>query len=160
MYQYEVVVNQVKQTIVVETNSNVTDFRFDETASEIAFKVSGAEGTRGFCNVTIPKTLVKPEHQIKVYLNGEPLNFELSESPTYYYIYFEYQHSTHHVAIRFETKTETRTATITTAQPITTTVTQTHLVESTPELYGTVIAATVIAAGAATIIYLMKRRES
>jgi hypothetical protein len=86
----------------VETVSNSTISGFNYSVDEISFNVSGDPGSLGFCNVSVPKALVKPGYAIKVYFDDNPVNYSLSENSTHYFVYFTYKHSTHRVNIRFE----------------------------------------------------------
>jgi hypothetical protein len=100
VYTEEVVVEGHR--FVVETVSNSTISGFNYSVDEISFNVSGDPGSLGFCNVSVPKTLVKPGYAIKVYFDDNPVNYSLSENSTHYFVYFTYKHSIHRVNIRFE----------------------------------------------------------
>jgi hypothetical protein len=50
--------NQVE--LKVESNSNVSNFSFNEDAKRVSFEVKGANGTNGFAIVTIDKVLEPP----------------------------------------------------------------------------------------------------
>jgi hypothetical protein len=100
VYTGEVVVEGNR--FVVETVSNSTISGFNYSVDEISFNVSGDPGSLGFCNVSVPKALVKPGYTIKVYFDNNPVNYSLSENSTHYFVYFTYKHSTHRVNIRFE----------------------------------------------------------
>lgn len=86
--------------VSLKSNSTVSGFRFSQARKEIAFNITGVLNTVGYCNVTIPKTL----------LNGNPWTIKLddnditfktaeTENQTYSFIYFTYNHSTHCVQI-------------------------------------------------------------
>jgi hypothetical protein len=100
IYTGEVVVEGDR--FVVETVSNSTISGFSYSVDGISFNVSGDPGSLGFCNVSVPKALVKPGYTIKVYFDDNPVNYSLSENSTHYFVYFTYKHSTHRVNIRFE----------------------------------------------------------
>jgi len=100
VYTGEVVVEGNR--FVVETVSNSTISGFNYSVDEISFNVSGDPGSLGFCNVSVPRALVKPGYTIKVYFDDNPVNYSLSENSTHYFVYFTYKHSTHRVNIRFE----------------------------------------------------------
>lgn len=84
------------------SKDTVSPTGFNYSVDEISFNVSGDPGSLGFCNVSVPKALVKPGYTIKVYFDDKPVNYSLSENSTHYFIYFTYKHSTHRVSIRFE----------------------------------------------------------
>ena len=100
VYTGEVVVDGKR--FAVETVSNSTISGFNYSVDEINFNVSVVPGSLGFCNVSIPKALVKPGYTIKVYVDGNPVNYSLSENSTHYFVYFTYKQGTHTVSIRFE----------------------------------------------------------
>lgn len=100
VYTGEVVVEGNR--FVVETVSNSTISGFNYSVDEISFNVSGDPGSLGFCNVSVPKAIVKPGYTIKVYFDDNPVDYSLSENSTHYFVYFTYKHSTHRVNIRFE----------------------------------------------------------
>jgi len=100
VYTGEVVVEGNR--FAVETVSNSTISGFNYSVDEISFNVSGDPGSLGFCNVSVPKAIVKPGYTIKVYFDDKPVDYSLSENSTHYFVYFTYKHSTHRVNIRFE----------------------------------------------------------
>jgi len=87
---YDMTSAQANVTIV--SNSTVSDFALDPSHNRIAFKLSGEMGTTGYCNVSIPQTL----------LEGNPWYVQIDEKLTEYShyvnathtsIYFNYVHS-------------------------------------------------------------------
>jgi hypothetical protein len=100
VYTNEVVIEEERFVVVIVSNSNISGFNY--SVNEVSFNVSGDPGSPGFCNVSIPKTLVKPGYTIKVYFDNNPINYKLSENSTHYFIYFTYNHSVHRVDIKFE----------------------------------------------------------
>jgi len=83
------------------SNSTVSDFNFSQPAKQISFNVTGDSGTPGFCNVTIPKTLLRANETQSwtVLLDGNSISYTKAESETHTYLYFTYTHSTHHAQI-------------------------------------------------------------
>jgi len=134
----EVVVRGEGFVVNVVSNSNISGFTYNENefVSEISFEVTGPSGLRGFCNVSVPKALVKPGYVIKVYFNNNPIDYVLNENSTHYFIYFTYMHTTHRVSIKFE-------ATQTTNQDFTVIV----------------VAGVIIGAVAIAVLYSFKRRK-
>jgi hypothetical protein len=133
VYTGEVVVEGNRFIVEAVSNSTISELSYN--VNEISFNVSGDPGSLGFCNVSIPKYLVKPGYTIKVYFDGNPINYKLSENSTNYFIYFTYKHSTHRVNIKFEapeitittpkpTPTTTLTPTVPSIGTVTTTVVQ------------------------------------
>jgi len=86
--------------IVSSSNSTIADFNFYQSLKQISFKVSGETGTSGYCNVTIPKNLLKGEPWT-VRLNGTDWTFTPTQNETHSCIYFTYTHSsTYEVTIQ------------------------------------------------------------
>jgi hypothetical protein len=100
VYTGEVVVEGNRFVVEIVSNSTISGFNY--SVDEISFNVSGDPGSLGFCNVSVPKAIVKPGYTIKVYFDDNPVNYSLSENSTHYFVYFTYKHSTHRVNIRFE----------------------------------------------------------
>jgi len=88
--------------LLIKTNSTeVSNFAFDVEKREINFNISGTPGTVGACTINILKELVDSRSDIKVYIDGKKTDFTLTEDANNYYVYVEYQHSTHAIKINF-----------------------------------------------------------
>jgi hypothetical protein len=87
-------------TILVKTNSSVLEGEFDKEEQKLKIKVSGPEGTQGVTELEVPKGLCEPE-DIEIQLDGELINYTLTEDDTYYYIHIEYNHSIHELSAIF-----------------------------------------------------------
>jgi len=89
-----------KQTVfLVESNSTVTALAFDSASSELRFSVTGSSGTTGFVRATVAKSLVANGADLKVYLDGNQLNYEATSNADSWLLSFTYAHSTHEVSI-------------------------------------------------------------
>jgi parallel beta-helix repeat protein len=102
VHVFEVVWDSQVFYVSVESNSTVSNFYFNHAMKEIGFNVTGPDGTIGFCNVTIPKTLLLsyPIEQWIVLIDGQlPLYFIATENETHTMLYFTYSHTTHQVQI-------------------------------------------------------------
>jgi len=85
--------------VVIKSNSTVSTFNFNQSLAQISFKVTGQEGTNGFCNITIPKTLmwVDAFDEWDVAINGTSLSTQeitVTFNSTHYSIYFTCRTST------------------------------------------------------------------
>jgi len=103
-YQKQISYNGGNYDIPIFTNSTVTSFDFAPDAKKITFNVTGPTGT-GFCNVTIPKTLLNAStlNDWTVTFDGEPLtqgDFQITENAEYVFVYLNYTHSQHVIAIQ------------------------------------------------------------
>jgi hypothetical protein len=86
--------------ILSSSNSTITNFIFNQPSKQISFEVSGEKGNSGYCNVTIPKTLLRGEPWI-VRVNGTNWNFVSTSNGTHSFLYFTYTHaSTFQVVIQ------------------------------------------------------------
>ena len=90
---------QNQQVFFVESNSTVTALAFNSTSLELSFTVNGTSETAGYVKVTIAKTLVANAENIKVYLDGNQLNYDVTSNPDSWLLTFTYTHSTHNVMI-------------------------------------------------------------
>jgi len=93
-------------TINVISNSSISEFEFSpslipEISSKISLKVSGVEGTAGFCRIAIPNIIVQDFWQgnYVVLLNGELWPFKNWTETENTYIYLGYANSQHQIVI-------------------------------------------------------------
>lgn len=86
--------------VAVEGNSTVSAFRFVQAEKKIAFNVTGPTATTGYCNITIPKSLLR-DSPWKIVLNGTDITAKsfIAENETHSSIYFTYNHSISNVQI-------------------------------------------------------------
>jgi endonuclease YncB( thermonuclease family) len=83
--------------ISISSNSGISEFKFIPEEKSISFNVSGAKGTEGFCNITIPRALL--DGPWKVYVDGEQTPFTEAKNSTHSSIYITYSHSTRNIKI-------------------------------------------------------------
>jgi hypothetical protein len=83
----------------VESNSTVTALAFNSTSSELSFGVSGPSDTTGYVRVTIARSLISNPESIKVYLDGNQLNYTVTSNADSWQLTFNYHHSMHQVKI-------------------------------------------------------------
>jgi len=98
-YNYQVNVEDIDFTVIIDSNSTVSDFNFSQQEKQITFTVSGQEDTTGSCNVTIPKNLLYGEPWT-VTVDGTQVPATITENTTHTFIYFTYNHSTKTVTIK------------------------------------------------------------
>jgi len=86
--------------VTLLSNSTVSAFRFLQANKRITFDVTGPPSTVGFCNVTIPKTLLR-DNPWKVLLNDTDITTQttITENETHTSLHFTYTHSIHKVQI-------------------------------------------------------------
>ncbi len=83
----------------VTSNSTVFAFAFNATTSELSFKASGPDGTMGYAQVTIAKTVMGDADSIKVLLDGKEINYSSVSDNDSITLTFDYSHSIHHITI-------------------------------------------------------------
>jgi hypothetical protein len=83
----------------VESNSTVTALTFNSENSELSFNVTGPSGTTGYTNVTIAKSLLSNVDNLKVYIDGNQTNYQVSSNEVSWLLSFTYSHSTHKIII-------------------------------------------------------------
>jgi len=88
-------------TVTTYSNSTVAKLEFNQSLKQISFYVNGISDTIGFCNITIPKALLRENetHPWVVLVDGKPVTSIISSNQTHTFIYFTYHHSTSHVEI-------------------------------------------------------------
>lgn len=89
----------------VISNSTVSNFQFDPNKAKINFNVTGADESKGFCRVAIPKGLLWCNNYSEwiVHIDNENLSYRILEEPqnkTYTIMYFTYNHTNSHVKIK------------------------------------------------------------
>ena len=84
---------------IIESNSTVSALSFNGTSSEITLTVNGTTGTTGYVKATIAKSFMPSGENIKVYLDGNPINSTLTSNGDFWVITFTYHHSIHQVKI-------------------------------------------------------------
>jgi hypothetical protein len=90
---------QEQNTFAVNSNSTLTGFSFNSTSKELSFDVSGDPETTGYVYVNIPKSLVSDGSSLKVYLDGNQIEYAVQSQGDEWLLYFTYHHSTHLVDI-------------------------------------------------------------
>jgi hypothetical protein len=83
----------------VESNSTLSSFSFNSTSFEMSFTVSGATGTKGYVRSTISKKILQDPTALNVYLDGNQLEYTVTELADKWQLYFVYPHSKHTVLI-------------------------------------------------------------
>jgi parallel beta-helix repeat protein len=87
--------------VALSSNSTILGFKFSQPQMQISFNVTGPSGTVGYCNVTIPKTLLA-DSPWTVTIDEAPKNdYAKTENGTHTFIYFNYTHaSPSHIIIQ------------------------------------------------------------
>jgi hypothetical protein len=86
--------------VTMTGNSTISNFNFNETQKEISFNVTEPTGKAGYCNVTIPKSLLQGEPWT-IRLNGTDwtTSCSITGNGTHTFVYIPYTCSTNTVQI-------------------------------------------------------------
>jgi parallel beta-helix repeat protein len=86
--------------VSIESNSTLVKAGFVQSNKTISLDVAGLAGTTGFCNITIPKSLLEG-NPFTILIDGAPPAPEpiVTSNDNYTFIYFTYSHSTRKIGI-------------------------------------------------------------
>jgi parallel beta-helix repeat protein len=88
------------QNVQTISNSTISDFQYSARyVAVIRFKVTGENGTTGFCRICIPTALMDGTYKIYVNDTEVPYTLLLFSNSTCNYLYLNYAHSTEEVII-------------------------------------------------------------
>jgi parallel beta-helix repeat protein len=94
--------NGSSYSVPVISNSTIVSFIFEDANNRIRLTINGADGTYGFCRISIPHALIMPEITVAIdNKTAEVLhpNYNLRDDGYCRWIYFAYQHSAHGILI-------------------------------------------------------------
>jgi hypothetical protein len=96
---------QERNILTITTNSSVSALSFDSQKKELSFNVEGPSETTGYINVSILKSLLSDVSGLKIYLDGNQLDYTYESKGDSWIICFTYSHSTHRVTINLQSST-------------------------------------------------------
>jgi len=102
-HHFQIIHDRETYVIPMTTNSCISNLEFAPLLEQIMFNVTGETGTMGYCNITIPKQLLKaePSSAWNVLFDGYlELSYITSENETHTFIYINYTHSDHRIQIQ------------------------------------------------------------
>jgi signal peptidase I len=95
--------NDVAYNVTLYMNSTISNFNFSQLDKLITFDITGymSQAENGFCNVTIPKNLLRCEslYEWQVRLNGTNVAYTATQNDTHTFIYFTHSYSTQNIQI-------------------------------------------------------------
>lgn len=98
---FGVTVGSVTYPVSISTNSSIYEFNFNAASNQTSFKVTGMDGTAGFCNITVPEELMSGDFSL--YLDDvalvEGVDYTESYNGTHYLFSITYEHSSHVIAL-------------------------------------------------------------
>ncbi len=96
---FDIDVDGVNYSVSITSNSTISHFNFNQSLPGITFNTTGNPGTTGFCNVTVPKALLKGESWM-ITIDNEIWAFTPTENTSHSSLYFTYSYtSTRRVVI-------------------------------------------------------------
>jgi hypothetical protein len=96
---FNVVWKDIHYSVSTLSNSTVTHFVFNQTLAQISFNVTGEYGTIGYCNATIPKSLLSGNWTIRI--DNTTVTPTIAGNDTHSFLHLTYTHtSTLRVTIR------------------------------------------------------------
>jgi len=105
-YVFQAVADSQTFNITVVTNSTIPTqtFNFSQGEKKISFNVTGLSGTPGFCNITIPRTMVDCTNLDEwiIFANGTDISSICikNRDTDYTYIYIPYNHSVQPIVVK------------------------------------------------------------
>ncbi|MEM3458924.1 MAG: hypothetical protein QXN36_08600 [Candidatus Bathyarchaeia archaeon] len=90
------------KTMYVSTNSSVLGVVFNSTSMALSVSVGGPDGTTGIANITVPIEMVNSLSDIRVTLDNQPVDFQISQVGSNAQIYVEYHHSYHELTAHLQ----------------------------------------------------------
>jgi hypothetical protein len=88
-----------KYVFSVVSNSTISDLAFNSTKNALSFTLDGPSGTTGFANFTVAKDLISNPAGIKLFLDGNQIDYIIMSTPDSWLLYFNYQQSSHGVSV-------------------------------------------------------------
>jgi hypothetical protein len=93
--------DQEENVFSVSSNSTLSALSFNSEELELRFSVSGDNGTFGYVNVYIPKSLIKNVSELEVYLDEKQVDYLVESQDDYWLLRLSYSHSSHDVSVLF-----------------------------------------------------------
>ena len=87
--------------VIVDSNSAILGFEFNQTERRLSLNVTGTTGTGGFCDVAVPSSLVWGTFTLSMdnYPLAEGTEYTQTYNGTHYIFHISYIHSTHTIEI-------------------------------------------------------------
>jgi hypothetical protein len=95
-------VNDQQFTVTTFSNASISNMALSIEEKALIFNFKGFEGTIGYCNITVPKTLLSCDSHSgwQLYIDENPItDFLVTDNDTHTSIYFTYTLSSHQVKL-------------------------------------------------------------
>jgi len=83
----------------VTSNSTISALAFNSTNGELDFTVSGPQDTTGYCDVYIPTSLISDISALTLFLNGNPISYNVESLGNAWLVSFSYPTGANEVTI-------------------------------------------------------------
>jgi hypothetical protein len=103
--------NQDQTVFSVESNSTITSFNYNAATTQITFGVSGPDGSTGYVQVCVPKSVLPDPTVMKVALDGTTVQTTYLSSGNVWLVIFIYSHSSDSVVMTLNPLAATLTPT-------------------------------------------------
>jgi hypothetical protein len=90
---------EAQSVFSVTSNSTISQLSFNSDKKELTFTVSGQSGTTGYIDVYVPKTLLNETDDLKVYLDGNQIQYNVTPLSDGWLLHASYHHSSHTVKV-------------------------------------------------------------
>ena len=97
-------VQNALDVLSVASNSTISSFAFNSTSQELSFTATGLTNTTGYADVYVAKTLINSTSNVKVFVDGNPLNYTATQTAEFLIIHFTYSHSTHSILVNLSSE--------------------------------------------------------
>jgi hypothetical protein len=99
--EFHPLIDSADYPVIVESNSAIIGFEFNQKQKKLILEVSGTSGTGGFCDVAVPSNLLWGTFSLSMddYPLTEGNEYTQTSNETHYIFHINYIHSTHTIEI-------------------------------------------------------------
>jgi hypothetical protein len=99
--EFHPLIDSADYAVIVDSNSAILGFEFNQTEKKLKLEVSGTSGTGGFCDVAVPSSLLWGTFTLSMddYPLVEGTEYTQTYNGTHYLFHISYIHSTHTIEI-------------------------------------------------------------
>jgi PKD repeat protein len=83
------------------SNSTITGMNFNLTTRVLSFSAEGQSGTKGYVSINLEKEPSFDPQGINVFLDGQPIEYDIDSTNQSWILYFTYTHSIHNIIVNF-----------------------------------------------------------
>ncbi len=88
-----------QHVLSVGSNSTISQLSFNSSDRSLGFIATGPNGTRGYCNITLDKSLISELNKVIARVDGVQTVFSSNDLGDKWAISFDYGHSTHSIVV-------------------------------------------------------------